>query len=132
MGGTVNIARNLWDDPTFKDSEMSQREAWIWLIADASWKPRSKRSGDHILNLSRGQLAASTRFLAKAWMWSEPKVRRFLDKLEDRRMISRNTDAGITVLTICNYDIYQNTPSGHGAASAQSMTEQGRTRLQTH
>jgi hypothetical protein len=54
MGGTVNIARDLWDDPTFKDSVMSQREAWIWLIADASWKPRPKRIGDHILNLQRG------------------------------------------------------------------------------
>jgi hypothetical protein len=55
-------------------------------------------------------------------MWSEPKVRRFLDKLEDRRMISRNTDAGITVVTIRNYDVYQNTPRGNGAADDAART----------
>lgn len=127
MGGTVNIARDLWDDPTFKDAEMSQREAWIWLTAEASWKPRQKRLGDHMVDLQRGQLVASTRFLAKAWMWSEPKVRRFLDKLEDRRMISRDTGAGVTVITLCHYDINQNTPRGSDAEAAQTPTQPGRT-----
>ena len=127
MAGTVNIARDLWNDPTFKDEEMSQREAWIWLIVNASWKPRMKRVGDQVVDLQRGQLAASTRFLADAWMWSEPRVRRYLAKLEDRRMIRRDTDAGVTVVTICNYDIYQNTPRGGDAEATQPPTQQRRT-----
>lgn len=126
MPGTVNIARDLWDDPTFRDEEMSQREAWIWLIANASWKPRTTRVGDHVVDLQRGQLAASTRFLADAWMWSEPKVRRYLVKLEDQRMICRNTDAGITVVTLCNYDNYQNTPRDGDAEATQPPTQQRR------
>jgi hypothetical protein len=125
MAGTVNIARDLWDDPTFKDSEISQREAWIRLICEASWKPRSKRVGDYVVDLQRGQLAASTRFLAKAWMWSEAKVRRFLDKLEDQRRISRDTGAGVTVITICKYDIYQNTPRGNNAVATHPPTQSG-------
>ena len=35
MSGTINISRAIWDDTTFRDSEMSQREAWIWLVAEA-------------------------------------------------------------------------------------------------
>ena len=127
MAGTINVSRDLWDDPTFKDSEMSQREAWVWMIAGASWKARTKRIGSAELELQRGQLAASTRFMAKAWMWSEPRVRRYLDMLENRRMIRREIDAGITVITICKYDEYQNVPSDSDAPATQQPTHQRRT-----
>lgn len=127
MSGTVNIARELWDDPTFKDSEMSQREAWIWMIAEASWKDRTKRFGSQEIELSRGQLVASTRFMARAFMWSEPRVRRYLDMLENRRMITRVTDAGITVVTICNYDAYQGEIRVADAAPTQQPTHYRRT-----
>ena len=127
MAGTINVSRDLWDDPTFKDSEMSQREAWVWMIAGASWKARTKRIGSAELELQRGQMAASTRFMAKAWMWSEPRVRRYLDMLENRRMIRREIDAGITVITICKYDEYQNVPSNSDAPATQQPTHQRRT-----
>ncbi|MEH7827648.1 hypothetical protein [Gemmobacter denitrificans] len=127
MSGTVNVARDLWDDPTFKDSEMSQREAWIWMIAEASWKDRDRRVGAHEVALKRGQFAASTRFMAGAFMWSEARVRRYLDMLENRRMIRRETDAGVTVVTICNYDNYQNKPSSGDADATQQPTHQRRT-----
>lgn len=127
MSGTVNVARALWDDPTFKDSEMSQREAWIWMIAEASWKDRTKRIGSAEINLKRGQLAASARFLAKAWQWSEPRVRRYFEMLENRRMISRVTDAGVSVITICKYDEYQSAPRVTDAPSTQKPTHHRRT-----
>lgn len=127
MAGTVNIARALWDDPTFRDSEMSQREAWIWLIAEASWRPRVKRIGTKEIELARAQVAASTRFLAAAWEWSEPKVRRYLDMLENRRMITRATDAGVTIITICKYDDYQSKPRDGDAATTQQPTQDRRT-----
>lgn len=127
MAGTVNVSRDLWDDTTFKDSEMSQREAWIWMIAEASWKARDRRFGTAEISLQRGQLAASSRFMAKAWMWSEPRVRRYLDMLENRRMISRVTDAGVTVITICKYDEYQNGSRVSDAPSTQQPTQDRRT-----
>lgn len=127
MAGTVNVSRDLWDDPTFKDSEMSQREAWVWMIADAAWKPHTRRFGPHEIDLQRGQLAASTRYMAKAWMWSEARVRRYLDVLENRRMIHRQTDAGVTVVTICKYDTYQNGPKSSDAAATQQSAQQRRT-----
>jgi hypothetical protein len=127
MTGTVNIARALWDDPTFRDSEMSQREAWIWLIAQASWRPRIKRIDSREIKLARAQVAASTRFLARAWKWSEPKVRRYLDMLENRRKIKRAIDAGVTVITICKYDKHQSKPRDGDAAPTQEPTQDRRT-----
>lgn len=127
MSGTVNVSRSLWDDTTFKDSEMSQREAWIWLIAEASWKERVKRFGSVEIKTERGQVAVSTRFMARAWMWSEARVRRYLDMLENRRMVCRKIDAGVTVITICKYDEYQNGPPKSDAAATQQSTQQRRT-----
>lgn len=127
MSGTVNIARDLWKDTTFRDAKMSQREAWIWLIAEASWKERARRIGSYEVVLRRGQAAASTRFLAEAWKWSEPGVRRYLGMLEKRRMITRTTDAGVTVITIQNYDKYQSQPRANGSEATQEPTQDRRT-----
>lgn len=127
MAGTINISRDLWDDPAFRDEEFSQREAWIWLIAEASWRPRHKPIGIKSVWTERGQVAVSNRFLAKAWKWSEPRVRRYLNMLENRRMITRVTDAGVTVITICKYDEYQNAPRVGDAGVTQQPTQERRT-----
>lgn len=107
MSGTVNIARSIFDHAVFADEPKTEREAWIWLIMEASWKPRTRRVGSVVVNTERGQLAASVRFLAGAWKWTAPKVQRYLKRLEKMEMIRSEADAGVTVITICNYDEYQ-------------------------
>lgn len=107
MSGTVNIARSIFDHELFADQPLTEREAWIWLIMEASWKPRKKRVGDYIADLTRGQLAASVRFMAGAWRWTPAKVQRFTKRLQSLEMISVKTDTGVSVITICNYDEYQ-------------------------
>ena len=119
MAGTVNISRELWDDTAFADDVFSEREAWVWMISEASWKPRTKRVGDYIVDLGRGQLAHSTRFMAETWKWTHSKARRYLERLEKLKLISRETGTGVSVVTICNYDIYQNKPQATGTGPAQ-------------
>lgn len=110
MSGTVNIARSLWDDEAFADAPFSEREAWIWMIADASWKARTRRIGDYIIDLERGQLAGSVRFWAKAWQWTPAKVQRFLARITKLGLVRISTDTGVSVVSICNYDDYQAKP----------------------
>jgi len=43
MSGTVNISRSIWNSPTFNCEPFTEREAWMWLIMEASWKARTKR-----------------------------------------------------------------------------------------
>jgi hypothetical protein len=64
------------------------------------------------INLKRGQVSHSTRFMAGAWRWSEARVRRFLKRLIGNppkidAMIDVSTDAGVTVISINNYGKYQ-------------------------
>ncbi|ULB09142.1 MarR family transcriptional regulator [Cereibacter azotoformans] len=123
-GGTVSIARALWDDPEFPNEKFSEREAWIWLIAEASWKPRERRVQRTVFQLERGQLAASVRFLAEAWGWSKSRVFRFLERLEKRDMITTQSGTDATLITVCNYDKFQPAQKQRGTQAGHSEGQQ--------
>ena len=125
MSGTINVSRDLWDDPAFQNEPFSEREAWVWMISEASWKARDRRVGKVVVSLKRGQLAHSTRFLSDAWKWSHAKVRRFLDRLETRNMIRREPGTGVTVISIMKYDTYQNGGQSSGTVAAQQRHSSG-------
>lgn len=107
----VRVDRGVFDHEMFEDDEYSRREAWLWLCANAAWAPRKVRirGASEALPVARGQLIASTSFLASQWGWGRQKVRTFLDQLETRSMIKKNQHANhpITTITICKYDEYQ-------------------------
>jgi hypothetical protein len=110
MSGTVNISRTLWGDTAFKDEPFTEREAFVWLIMEASWKPRTKRVGDFVVNLERAELASSVRFMAKAWGWTPAKTQRYLNRLKKLGKIAVKTDTGVSVITVCKYEEYQSKP----------------------
>jgi len=106
--GVFAVDRGVWDHPLFASREpLSKREAWLWLISEASWKPRVKRVGSAAIELMRGQLAHSIRFIAEAWGWPKSNVARFLGLLKSETMIDTKTVHGVSVVTICKYDEYQ-------------------------
>ena len=107
MAGTVRISRDIFGHECFADEPLTEREAWVWLIMEAAWKPHTRRVGDYIVDVDRGQVAASVRFMASAWKWTPAKVQRFTKRLIRLGMISAKTDTGVSVVTICNYDEYQ-------------------------
>lgn len=115
--GVFAVDRGIWDHPTFKNEPLTEREAWMWLISEAAFKPHRRRVGSATVDLAPGQIAASTRFMADKWGWSESHVRRFLKRLKADAMIDAATDAGITVATICNYKKYQRVSLPSDAAS---------------
>ena len=59
--------------------------------------------------VERGQLGHSERTLAKRWRWSRGKVRRFLDELETEQQIVPQKTNTTTLITIVNYEMYQET-----------------------
>jgi len=105
--GVYAVDRGIWDHPDFADEPFTEREAWHWLIGSCAWEPKRVRVGHAVVDLERGQCAFSLRFMAKRWQWSEPRVRRFLNRSKtDGRAIVDSTQ-GTTRITICNYDKYQ-------------------------
>lgn len=105
--GVFAVDRGVFEHPLLAGEPFTRVQAFMWLISEAAWKPHRRAVGSIVVELGRGQTAHSLRFLARAWQWSEPRVRRFLTRLKTDAMIDARTDAGVTVITLCNYERYQ-------------------------
>lgn len=105
--GFIAVDRDVFDHPIFAKEPFTEREAWLWLIAEAAWSDRRIRVGSAVVELSRGQTAHSLRFMAARWKWSEARVRRYLGRLKNDAMIDAVATQQSTQITICNFDKYQ-------------------------
>lgn len=123
--GHVKLSRKFFRDPLWSESrEFSRAEAWIDIVASASFKDGSRKINGIDVHTSRGQLPTAERFLATHWKWSRARVRRFLDVLVTRGAITvatihaNNGGAG-KMITLLNYDTYQDSQSvGDSTSSA--------------
>jgi hypothetical protein len=112
--GVFAVDRGIWDHPMFNTGEpFSRREAWLWLLSAAAWKPMTVIRSGRPIKLARGQLVHSLRFLAEKWVWTKSKVERFLIELKTETAIGTESGTGSTVITICKYDEYQKTSLPH-------------------
>jgi hypothetical protein len=128
--GHINVARSIFDHPMFDDGRpYSPREAWLWLISNAAWRPmqvmvRNGRS-QQLLSLERGQLSYSRSFMQKAWCWTSDKtVRTFLARLKKEGMVDLQTGQLQTIITICNYGVFQHGGTLTGPSNGQAMGQQ--------
>ncbi|MEG0892092.1 MAG: hypothetical protein RSF01_09480, partial [Bacteroidales bacterium] len=82
-------------------------QAWIDLLIMAEYKSRDFHIRGNKIIVGRGQIAMSTENLSKRWRWSNCKVVRFLNRLENAQQIRRQKSKLISLISIVNYDIYQ-------------------------
>ena len=92
MRGLYTISRAVFEHPAFKSEPFTEREAWVWLIGEAQWKSNRKRINGQIVELERGQLSHSIRFLSIRWAWSISRVNRFLKRLKTETMIETENE----------------------------------------
>ena len=111
--GWVRVYENLSGHWLWEDKPFAKGQAWIDLLLDAEWRDgRQIRLGREIIVLKRGQQSVTLRDLADRWGWSKDKVSRFLKLLEEQGMISAEKTQAGQVLTIENYEKYQNDTRG--------------------
>jgi hypothetical protein len=123
MSGFVTLHRKVRDHALFR-GDPARLGAWTWLLLTACWKDTPFDIGGKIITLTRGQLCTSRGQLAKAWNWSPSAVERFLARLETEQMIGRATGQGRSVITICNFDKYQDKKAVAGQATGQETGQQ--------
>lgn len=130
MTGWYLMHRGWQDSLIFEGDEFSRRDAWVWLIEQAAFKSKSVRVGSAYVDIQRGQLTASIRFMAQAWGWHRNRVSRFIDQLRHEGMIETGSGTeggtGQLVITICKYDDFQTSPEEGGTVrGAESGTGAG-------
>lgn len=135
MTGWIRVDRDIWGHPFFNREPMSEREAWLWMLARAAYDDTRHKVGKHMLDVPRGTFMTTLRELQSVFMWrSDSRVRNFLARLEGEGMIERTTvgkrNAPKTHVSICNYEKYQttertkNAPKTHRERTKNAVNKQ--------
>ncbi len=134
--GYIQLSRRYFEHSFWTEKRIFDRaSAWLDLLQTAAFTPHKKMVIGHMVEIERGSLVASVRWLSGRWKWSNNKVCLFLDVLQGEGMINRETRHGCTVITLCNYGRYntqQNTNAtagrhgGDGGATAGRQIEEGK------
>jgi hypothetical protein len=105
--GWIKLHRSIKDNFLWKSEKFSKSQAWIDLILSANHSDGGFYLRGIWIEVKRGQSARSELTLSKEWKWSRDKVRRFLTRLKNEQMITVKQDNKTSIITICNYEIYQ-------------------------
>lgn len=71
-GGWIRLDRAVFEHDFFAIEPFTEREAWIWLIANAAWKDTLHRIGGKAQVVPRGSLVTTLRELQRIWQLTCP------------------------------------------------------------
>lgn len=109
MTGWISLYRSIENHWIYEeDRTFSKFEAWIDILLMVNHKDKKITLGNELINVKRGQKVTSIRKLCDRWKWSNNKVKKYLDMLQHDGMILIKSDTKKTVITVVNYDKYQN------------------------
>lgn len=105
MKNWVKISRDLRKHWIFSDAEYLKW--WLDIIFEAAWEDTKVLVGTRLVELKRGQLIASLSYLCNRWHRSRSKVEPFLNMLIEDGMITKQVAHNISIITVMNYNLYQ-------------------------
>ena len=121
--GYVKIYRSSLDNKAYYAEPFTRWQAWVDLLLLANYKDNIVYVRGIPVEVKRGQVLGGEEFLAKRWKWSRGKVKRFCSHLESKtvQQIVQQKSNVITVITIVNYELYQD--NGTTDSTANSTTD---------
>lgn len=123
-GGFIKLSRSLPDHPLWLSEPFTRGQAWVDLLFLANWKPTFFFIRGIKVDVGRGQLAYSVKSLAERWGWSQGKVNRFLDVLQNEEQIVVQKTKLTTLILITNYEDYQSRRNENGEQTSEQTGEQ--------
>ena len=108
MSGWIRVDRKITEHWLWADGE--KLKWWLDLLFMATWEGKKVLYQSQVVELKKGQLIASLNTLSKRWRVNKRTVMRFLDMVKNEDMIvHQSVHQHISIITICNYERYQNT-----------------------
>lgn len=115
--GYVNLWRKIWDNWLWSDPDTRKLKWWLDILMLANHSASEVRVKGETYQCAAGQCIMSLNSWAARWGTSKATVDRFLRKLEAKRQVIRTPLRNATLLTVCNYEIYQ--PNGDAGRNAR-------------
>lgn len=108
QAGWIKIHRKITENWLYPNRrKFTNFEAWLHLLLSANYDESKIFENGQLIPISRGQTLTSELKLSFEWMWSRSCVRNFLKNLQKDGMILLKTTSKYTLITICNYESYQ-------------------------
>ena len=104
-GGWIKLHRSLAEHPAAHDGPMLA--VFMWLLLRVNWKPSRIRFGGKFIVVNPGQIVTGSTEIALALNMSRQVVRTRLAQLEQIETINRTSTNTGTLITIMNWDKYQ-------------------------
>ena len=109
MDGSILLNRKLLESSVF--SSEKRLKIWIWLLLKASYKKRFVTikigRGETTIEINRGELLFGRFKAEEALNIDGSTIYKILQKFELDEMIVIKSNSHYTIISICNYDIYQ-------------------------
>lgn len=127
--GWIRLDRKILQNWLWKDKPFSRGQAWVDLLLVVNHEPKKVPFDGGVIEVQKGEMITSIRKLADRWGWSVGKVGRFLNVLEDEKMLTKKRNANGTVISLVNYGLYQitrtesGTPTEHERNTDGTLTE---------
>jgi hypothetical protein len=116
--GWIKLHRKILDNPIFKDSEALQ--LFLYCLLRANFKPNDFLFNGQVVHLDRGQFIFGLRKASKALKMSIKKLRNRLLILGKLGITAHQTTHRFSIITVCNYNHYQDIQNGKGHSKGHS------------
>ncbi len=115
MDGFIRLNRKFFKGKYWEQKRtFSLAEAWLDLIFQARFEGTTDTkilANGREINIKRGEIHASLRYLARRWGWGVEKTKRFIDNAKKEHAVEHRTEQGESILKLCNYDSYNPLPN---------------------
>ena len=131
--GWLKLHRRVLDNPICcKDGD--HLAVWIYLLCEATHRPRDKLFDGKRITLQPGQLITGRKVIAAALSISESKVKRILQAFESDQQIDRQRGAKGSLISVLSWDNYQGSDqqSDQQVTSKRPASDQQVTTLQEY
>ena len=107
--GYVKVFRSIWDNPVVsKDAD--HIAIWLYLLTHATYCGTTVMFAGQRIYLNPGELTTGRKVLSHRLSVSESKVQRVLNAFKRAQIIDQRTDHQCRLITIINWDEYQDSP----------------------
>lgn len=107
FNGYILLHRSIYEHWTWEDKPFSKGQAWIDILMFVNHKEATIPFNGDVLKLDRGEALTSIEKLSTRWGWSRKKTANFINMLKRDDMLHTKRTGKGTVLTVVNYDNFQ-------------------------
>lgn len=127
LGGYILLFKQMQDNWLWTDKPFARGQAWIDLLLMANFKDGTMVCKGTIVEIGRGQVFRTVKFLSERWGWSIKKTKNFLHLLESQEMVSLEGLPQGTRITIEKYNDYQLEGPSKGLSEVYTGDQPGTT-----